>query len=251
MPVIFFASTKGGVGKSTTLLNLAHAFVHHGAKVTILDVDENAYCADWAQTYPAHVPDGLRVIAELNPKSLPGLIQRETENRRVVLIDTEGTANRVFGETAHLADLVIVPLRPNRPDLKAAMRVVSLIEDQKKATGAQTRVRLLFTFTREAIVPRSQVEFHQAIVENNIPIFRTQMRELNAFTHPVNRGYRLDNLPPALAKKAESAIANINALASEIALVLTDQELDEQDEKELQQMAQGGGEERLADAEQA
>lgn len=239
MPVVMFASAKGGVGKSTTTLNLAHAFAHFAGprqSVAIIDADENGYCIDWAQTYPEQIPENLKVIVELDHRRLPKILETAAQEHNLVLVDFEGTANVTFASVVELADLIIVPLKPNRPDLKAAMRVVHLVGEQIDQLGLDIKIRLLFTQTKQAIIPRTQKQFHEAILKANIPIFKTQMRDLNAFTYSTNFGYRLDNLPKSLEAGAKSARANIEALLKEVALVLKGIEPDEEDERELRKL---------------
>lgn len=254
MPVIMFASAKGGVGKSTTTLNLAHAYAHlAGPKqsIAIIDADENGYCIDWAQSFPEQVPENLKVIVELDHRRLPEALRAAAQEHNLVLVDFEGTANAAFVSVVELADLIIVPLKPNRPDLKAAMRVVHLVREQIDQLGLDIKIRLLFTQTKQAIIPRSQKQFHETILKANIPLFKTQMRDLNAFTHSTNFGYRLDNLPKSLEAGAKSARANIEALLKEAALVLKGIEPDEEDERELRKLTGVGLEDETDDDQDA
>jgi len=239
MAVIMFASAKGGVGKSTTALNLAHAYARlAGAKnsVAIIDADENGYCIDWAQTYPEQVPENLKIIVELDHRRLPEALKAAAREHNLVLVDFERIVNVAFVSVVELADLIIVPLKPNRPDLKAAMRVVHLVRELIDQLGLDIKIRLLFTQTKQAIIPRAQKQFHEAIVKANIPIFKTQMRDLNAFNYSTNFGDRLDNLPKNVEAGAKSARANIEALLKEAALVLKGIEPDEEDERELRKL---------------
>ena len=47
MAIITIASTKGGVGKSTFILNLATVMLNHGKKVAILDADNQNTVSKW------------------------------------------------------------------------------------------------------------------------------------------------------------------------------------------------------------
>ena len=48
MPVVVFASAKGGCGKTTCAVILGSELVQRGASVTIIDADPNRNVADWA-----------------------------------------------------------------------------------------------------------------------------------------------------------------------------------------------------------
>lgn len=45
MPVIVFASSKGGVGKTTAAIVLASELARHKTSLTLIDVDPNQHSA--------------------------------------------------------------------------------------------------------------------------------------------------------------------------------------------------------------
>ena len=58
--ILTFASSKGGVGKSTTCAALASALALEGARVSLLDLDQNRTLDRWSKKAPI---DGLSVTA--------------------------------------------------------------------------------------------------------------------------------------------------------------------------------------------
>ena len=58
--IITFASSKGGVGKSTTCAAIASALALEGARVLLIDLDQNRTLDRWARKAPI---DGLTVSA--------------------------------------------------------------------------------------------------------------------------------------------------------------------------------------------
>ena len=58
--IITFASSKGGVGKSTTCACIASALAMEGARVLLIDLDQNRTLDRWARKAPI---DGLTVTA--------------------------------------------------------------------------------------------------------------------------------------------------------------------------------------------
>jgi chromosome partitioning protein len=58
--ILTFASSKGGVGKSTTCAALASALALDGARVLLIDLDQNRTLERWSRKAPI---DGLTVAA--------------------------------------------------------------------------------------------------------------------------------------------------------------------------------------------
>lgn len=74
--IISVANQKGGVGKTTTIMNLAVELHNRGYRVLCVDLDHQANLSD----YLGHEPDGLPTVTHLmqaavqNPSALPELL---------------------------------------------------------------------------------------------------------------------------------------------------------------------------------
>ena len=68
MPVITFANTKGGAGKTTAVLLLATELAHLGHRVTVLDADPQYWVSRW---YDASQPvNRLTVVPYVTQASI-------------------------------------------------------------------------------------------------------------------------------------------------------------------------------------
>lgn len=65
MPTFVFASSKGGVEKTTCALTLAFVLTRNGVPTTLIDADPNAPIVRWAHRFPDGLPAGLTVKAHL------------------------------------------------------------------------------------------------------------------------------------------------------------------------------------------
>lgn len=58
MQVIVFASSKGGVGKTTCALMLSPVLPHRGVPTTLIDADPNASPCYMGKRFPDGIPKG-------------------------------------------------------------------------------------------------------------------------------------------------------------------------------------------------
>lgn len=118
MKVVAFTSDKGGMGKSTAILNLACAAVEQGFEVAVLDLDPQASVGRWARMRKkaGHPP---RPLAE---NCVPIDVEDRLSELRaagagLVFLDTAGRDNNAITAAIAVADLVLVPCHPTDLEL--------------------------------------------------------------------------------------------------------------------------------------
>jgi len=145
MPVIVTASSKGGAGKSTMTLVLAQALDSMGASVTIIDADPNRPILRWKSGQSSSTID---VVGDVTEGSIIRVIREHSANRQFVLVDLEGTANRLVSRAITQADLVLILLQASALDSNEASRAVSLIrEEEETLEGRLIPFRIIMTRT--------------------------------------------------------------------------------------------------------
>jgi chromosome partitioning protein len=118
MRVVAFASDKGGMGKSTTALNLACAAAEDGMDMAVLDLDPQASVGRWARVRKkAGLP--ARPLAET---CVPIDIEDRLSELRgagadLVLLDTAGRDNNAITAAVAAADLILIPCHPTDLEL--------------------------------------------------------------------------------------------------------------------------------------
>jgi chromosome partitioning protein len=209
--ILTFASSKGGVGKSTTCAAVGAALALEGSRVLIIDLDQNRTLARWSKRGPLA---GLTVTA-VDPAQF-GKFFRESENSGGydhICIDLPGTREVTLFKALARSDLVIIPAQASEPDLREALVVVGDVKDVGETTGRQIPYRLLLT----KIYPlRTRVtDFaYNELARLGLPLFRTALVERAAY-----REMFLNGQPPTLTEPEKGAGAEVTALIAEIRMI--------------------------------
>jgi chromosome partitioning protein len=117
MRTIAFVTQKGGSGKSTLASCVAVAAREAGEKVFVIDMDPLASLVKWSK---ARGEQDIPVESVPAAKLRSVLVALEKKGVTLVVIDTPGADEGVLAAAAKVADLSIVPARPNAFDLWAS-----------------------------------------------------------------------------------------------------------------------------------
>lgn len=129
MKIIAVVSQKGGAGKTTLAVHLAVAAAHSGYSVAIIDLDQQATAAQWADWREG---DNVAVVAAPHGRLGPTLAEARRSNVDLVIIDSPPAADSAAVAAAKAADLVLIPTRPSAFDLHAIRTTSDLIRVAQK-----------------------------------------------------------------------------------------------------------------------
>jgi chromosome partitioning protein len=222
MPVVSFASPKGGVGKTTAALLLATELAQKGIPITVLDTDPEKWISGWGDL-PGR-PENLKVTGDITEETIIDAIETAKRETPFVVIDLEGTANMLVAYAIAHSDLVIVPMQGSDMDARAAGKAIRLIKQQEKAFRRDIPYRIVLTRTSAAIQPRSLRNIQQQLARAGIEIFETQLLERDAFRSLFSFGGTLEGQRPGDVSGLEKAIANARAFAGETVAYLKGKE---------------------------
>ena len=212
--IVTFASSKGGVGKSTTCACIASALALEGARVLLIDLDQNRTLDRWARKAPIN---GLTVSA-IEPQKFGGFF-RDSEasgNYDHICIDLPGRREVTLFKALARSDLVIIPAQASEPDLREALVVVGDIRDVNETTNRAIPYRLLLT----KVYPlRTRVtDFaYQELARHGLPLFRTALVERSAY-----REMFLNGQPPTLTEREKGAGLEVLNLLAEIRVIVNE-----------------------------
>lgn len=212
MPVISFASPKGGVGKSTSALLLASGLAAAGGSVTVIDGDPNRTIHRWAESC---AEPGFRVLELPSDDAIIDQIEEAAATSSFVIVDLEGSANLAMSRACSRTDLVVIPLQASPVDARQASRAIRLVMAESKQLRREIAYRMLFTRLNPAIATRDEREIRAQFGEAGIPVFATALNERAAFRAMFAHYTPLWSLEPAQANGLDKARENAAAFVRE------------------------------------
>jgi len=213
MPVISFASSKGGAGKTTSAIILGTELAASGSGVVFIDADPAARLAKWAAI--AELPDGIRVIESEGERAILDEVDEAASEAAFVIIDLEGSASRLASFAIGESDLVVVPSGEEQQDADEAVATLAEVAREGRSRGKNIPAAVLFCRTNVAVKSRLE-KFIQNQLQAAAPIFETQLHRRTAFSALHNAGAGLRELDHSEFNGIEKAILNAQSFAAEV-----------------------------------
>jgi chromosome partitioning protein len=217
MPVITFASPKGGAGKTTSCLTLATQLAQ-AAAVTIIDADANHPIAAWSRL--PNKPEAITVVDDVTEANILDKIEEAARRDTFVLVDLEGTASLTAALAISAADLVIIPLQASQLDAAQAARAIGQVKQQERVARRSIPMRVVFTRFSAAIRTRTAKHLQGELAENGVACLQTQLLEREAFKAMFSFGGPLELLDTNQVSNRAKAIENARAYAAEVVAIL-------------------------------
>lgn len=213
MPIISFASSKGGAGKTTSSIILGTELAAIGAGVVLIDADPAGRLTKWAAI--TDLPDGIQVIQSAGERSILDEIDEAASKAAFVIIDLEGSASRLASFAIGESDLVVVPSGEEQQDADAAVDTLAEVSREGRSRGKSIPAAVLLCRTNAAVKSRLE-KFIQAQLKSAAPVFETQLHRRTSFSALHNAGAGLRQLDRKEFNGIEKAIANAQAFAAEV-----------------------------------
>ncbi len=208
---VSFASSKGGVGKSTACAAIATRLAVRGEQVLVIDLDQNKTLERWGRK--ANIP---RLAVRAIVREHFTAVFRDTVNAGEtdhILIDLAGAREATALRAIARSDLVVIPAQASEPDLREALVIAADVRDVAKEKGTPIPYRLLLT-KMSPLRTRVTDFIYQELARHGLPIFRTVMVERVAYKEMF-----LTGAPPATTDTG-GAGGEVAALAQEMEAIV-------------------------------
>lgn len=200
MKIISIANQKGGVGKSTLAINLAHAFKDN-LPTYLVDYDLQGSTSIVAEAG----------FTKLTLEQFEKLDLEKTEG--IVIVDTPPYLNVNFKNIYRNSDLIIVPTKAAYFDIAATKWTIENILEVVATSKKKVTISLLLNMVRNSSSISSEAV--DIVSEFGIPVLKTTLSERVAFV----RSVMLEN--GIYSTQDKKAIAEFNALVKECLINLS------------------------------
>jgi chromosome partitioning protein len=179
-------SQKGGVGKTTLVLNLAVAFERKGQSVAVIDLDPQASAAGWKDS---RAGDSPYVISLPHTRLSQALQAAEESGAGVVIIDTAPHSEAAAIAAAKAADVVLIPCRAGILDLRAIATTAELVKLASKPA---------YVILNAVPARANQVlaDAREAVAVHGLDVAPVAMQQRAAYAHALTVGKTAQEFEP-------------------------------------------------------
>lgn len=199
--IIAFANQKGGVGKSTLSIHLAHAIALTKRKVLLVDADPQASAGTWAAAREDKPPFPVVGMAQ---NTLHRDLPEVAADYDHVVIDSPPRVSALARSAILASDLVLIPVQPSSYDVWAASETVDLI---KEAQQFKPDIKAAFLVNRKVSNTAIGREVVEALSGYDLPILKTAIAQRVALAES-SAGYTV--LETAPSSPAAGEIKNLS-----------------------------------------
>lgn len=200
---------KGGAGKTTIALHLAHALALRSFQVMLIDADPQGSSRDWATARESDVP--FSVIG-LDRPIIHKEIDKLSQGYDYVIIDGAPRVSDLTRSAIMGVDLVLIPIQPSPLDIWAAHSVVELIQE---AEIYKPDLKARFIINRKIVNTAIAKEVAEVLKDYPYPVLEKAISQRIAFAESLNIGSTvLETSPKSIAA------SEINAVVEELLATL-------------------------------
>lgn len=203
--IISFQNQKGGVGKTTLSINVAHALVLSGFKVLVVDADPQGSVRDWASVRDSRPP--FQVVGMDRPtihRDLPAM----KEHYDYVVIDAPPRVSELARSAILASDIVVIPVQPSPYDVWAAKEIVTLVQE---ASVYKEKIKSVFAVNRKIANTAIGREVKEALQTYVLPVLDAQICQRVLFAESAAVGKTVFEVSPD-----SQAASEIESLKNEI-----------------------------------
>ncbi len=202
MPIVAILNQKGGSGKTTIAVNLAHSLQRDGGRVLLGDGDPQGSARDWNEENEGKI---LPVLG-LDRATLPQDLQAIQAGYDWIVIDGAPQLTKLAAAAVKVADIVLIPCQPSPYDIWATADLVDIIKARQDVTGGKPQAAFLIS----RVIKNTKLgrEIVEALEGYDLPIFKSQTTQRVAYPTTASEGQTVYIEPNSEAAKEIEAVKN-------------------------------------------
>jgi chromosome partitioning protein len=142
--LVCLANTKGGVGKSTLAVHLAVWLFDRGARVALLDCDQQRSSSTWI----AEAEPKITIATADSPENVLSNARELIQSHDFLIGDAPAGLDERSRTLLILADLVIFPIGPSILDLRSVAQSTAVLEHAQGINQGKPDARVVFNRMR-------------------------------------------------------------------------------------------------------
>jgi len=206
---------KGGVGKTTLAVNLAHAFVLEGKQVILIDADPQGSALDWAA---ARQQEPLFPVVGLPKASIHKELPAVSKSYSMAIIDGPPRVYDVARSAIMASNLILIPVQPSPYDVWAAKEIVDLV---REAEVYKPDLKAAFVINRKIVNTALGRDVVEALADFKLPIMKTAICQRIVWAESAAQGKSIFETAPD-----SPAVEELVGLVNDIKEVLNEKSTD-------------------------
>ena len=201
---------KGGSGKTTIAINLAHAFQRLGDDVLIVDADPQGTARDWSDSSV----EGICPVVGLDRESLARDLPAVAQPYDWVVIDGPPQLAGISAAAVRVADVVLIPVQPSPYDIWSCADLVDILDARRTVTDGLPHAA--FVVSRAITNSKLSNQISDALEAYGLPVLKSRTTQRVAYPTTAADGHTVFSDPSSLASQ------EIEAIREEVEAMLND-----------------------------
>lgn len=198
--IIALLNQKGGCGKTTIAVNLAHSFKLANYKTLLVDSDPQGSARDWNE-----INDGQIIsVVGLDRESLYNDINAVKAGYDIIIIDGAPSIAKLSTAAVKIADLVLIPVQPSPWDIWATADLVEIVKARQEIT--ELKPKAAFIVSRAIKNTKFAKEVLEALDQYKLPILKSVTTQRMTYPTTASEGQTVfcENYLNEAAKEIEN-----------------------------------------------
>lgn len=208
--IISILNQKGGCGKTTIAINLAHSFNISGYKILLVDSDPQGTARDWNALNEGSI---LPVIG-LDRDSLAVDIKSVQNGYDIIIIDGAPSIEKMLVASVKVSDIIIVPVQPSPYDIWATSDLVDLIKARQEVTNGKPFAS--FLVSRAIKNTKLSAEVSEVLKQYELPVLNAYTTQKVVYPTAASEGQTV------FSTSSNEASIEIDTIKNELIKVLND-----------------------------